>query len=111
MLTLNLSPEQNATYCAQCVPSVHLPNICCLHLGLAAIAVKEKLESLCREFQRQNKMLKVCLECLNHESTWILNVCSTVIPFEHLCIRMSAERCQQRDRTCVWSCPKNLIML
>ncbi|KAF8718650.1 hypothetical protein HU200_024949 [Digitaria exilis] len=27
----------------------------------AAIAVKEKLESLCREFQRQNKMLKVYL--------------------------------------------------
>lgn len=27
---------------------------------LAAIAVKEKLESLCREFQRQNKLLKVC---------------------------------------------------
>lgn len=35
---------------------------------LAANAVKEKLESLCREFQRQNKMLKVCSVYLNFES-------------------------------------------
>lgn len=36
---------------------------------LAAIAVKEKLESLCREFQRQNKMLKVYSVYLNFESS------------------------------------------
>ena len=36
--------------------------------ALAAIAVKEKLESLCREFQRQNKMLKVFSAYLNSES-------------------------------------------
>jgi hypothetical protein len=35
---------------------------------LAAIVVKEKLESLCREFQRQNKTLKVCSVYLNFES-------------------------------------------
>lgn len=35
---------------------------------LAAIAVKEKLESLCREFQRQNKTLKVCSVYLHFES-------------------------------------------
>jgi hypothetical protein len=36
----------------------------------SAITVRDKLESLCRELQRQNKMLMVCSFFLLAYSTW-----------------------------------------
>ena len=50
--------------------------------SFVAIAVRDKLESLCRELQRQNKMLMVCFSL---DTLSLFDCCHTKVTICSLC--------------------------